>query len=191
MNRAPRKIEGFAIEFDEERIWRHIGYKKKSKEIKESLKKIIDSEKKRLGYLLEAKAIYRILPYEKTDKHPIFQNAEKVGLCVCTIGPKLEQESAKLMRENEILRALILDALGSEAVEEVANQANIIVAEEGKRMNLRPSKRFSPGFGEWNIKEQSFIFQVLPADQIGVMINEAFMMIPRKSISFRINFFKK
>jgi hypothetical protein len=184
------KIENFTVEFDEKKILRLIGYKKRPTEIKEPVKTLITEEKKKLDHLLHPAFIFTIVGYDETNKHLIFKNAEKVAICICTIGPELEQEVKELMEKNEMTRALILDALGSEAAEEVAIQSDRILAEKAREMNLWPSKRFSPGYGKWDIKEQRFIFRMLPAADIGVRLTESCMMIPRKSISFRINFYK-
>ncbi|NIO48427.1 MAG: hypothetical protein GTN73_03155 [Candidatus Aminicenantes bacterium] len=191
MSGPVKKIENFKVEFDEKRILTLIGYKKRPKEIKEPIKSLIAEEKKKLDNLLHPASIYTIIDYAVTNKHPIFKDAEKVAICVCTIGPELEQEIKKLMEKNEMTRALILDALGSEAAEEVAIQSDRILAEKARKMNLWPSKRFSPGYGKWDIREQRFIFRLLPAADIGVRLTESCMMVPRKSVSFRINFYKE
>jgi len=191
MSGLVEKIENFTVEFDEKRILRLIGYKKRPTEIKEPVKSLITEEKKKLDYLLHPASIYTIVGYDETNKHPVFKNAEKVAICICTIGSELEREIKKLMEINEMTRALILDALGSEAAEEVAIQSDRILAEKARDMNLWPSKRFSPGYAKWDIKEQRFIFRMLPAADIGVHLTESCMMVPRKSVSFRINFYKE
>jgi len=183
------KTKDFKIEFDEKRLLRLIGYKKKPTEIKEPIKKLIAEEKNKLDYLLHPESIYTIIDYEQMSRHPIFKDAEKVALCICTIGPELEAEVNDLMKKNEMLKALILDALGSEAAEETAIQSDKILAKKAREMDLWPSKRFSPGYGKWDIKEQRYVFQMLPGQEIGVRLTESCMMIPRKSISFRINFY--
>ncbi len=185
------KIEKITVEFDEKRILKLIGYKKRPTEIKEPIKSLITEEKKKLDYLLHPASIYTIVGYDETNKHLIFNDAEKVAICICTIGPELEREVKKLMEKNEMMRALILDALGSEAVEEVTIQSDRMLAEKAREMNLWPSKRFSPGYGKWDIKEQRFIFRMIPAVDIGVRLTESCMMVPRKSVSFRINFYKE
>ena len=130
------KIENFTVEFDEKRILRLIGYKKRSTEIKEPIKSFITEEKKKLEYLLHPASIYTIVGYDETNKHPVFKDAEKVAICICTIVAELEREAKKLMEKNEMTRALILDALGSEAAEEVAIQSDRILAEKAREMNL-------------------------------------------------------
>jgi hypothetical protein len=183
-----KEIKDFKIEIKDKRILRLVGHKRKT--INSPLERLIAEEKKKLSHLLHPASIYTIIDYEETNKHPIFNKAAKVALCVCTIGLGLEKGVENLTKKNDLLRALILDSLGSEAVEEVAIHSDRKITEEAITMNLWPSKRFSPGYGEWDLKEQQFIFNILPAKKIGVELNEFFMMTPRKSISFRINFYK-
>lgn len=191
MSRRIERIKNIKVEFEDKRILGLIGYRKRPKEIKEPIKSLIEEERKKLDNLLHPESIYTIVDYAETTKHPVFKDAEKVAICLCTIGPELEQEIKNLMEKNEMTRALILDALGSEAAEEVAIQSDRILAEKAREMNLWPSKRYSPGYGKWDIKEQRFIFGLLPAADIGVRLTESCMMVPRKSISFRINFYKE
>jgi len=187
---AAEKIEKFRFNLDENHILRRIGHKNRQNKINDTLINIIHEEKEKLNSLLHAAAVYKILDYRETNQHPIFKNADKVALSICTIGPGLETESTKLMEKNEMMRGLVMDALGSEAAEEVAEQVDKILCEKARKMHLWPSRRFSPGYKNWDIKEQKYIFQTLPAEKIGVRLTESFMMVPRKSVSFRINFYK-
>jgi cobalamin-dependent methionine synthase I len=188
MSRVVKENRDFKIELREKRILRLMGHQRKTEN--SSLAKLITKEKKRLDDLLNPVSLYTIIDYEETNKHAVFNDAVKVALCLCTIGPGLEKEVEDLTKKNDLLKALILDSIGSEAVEEVAIQSDKSIAEEAIKMNLWPSKRFSPGYREWDLKEQKFIFKMLPAKKIGIELNESFMMIPRKSISFRINFYQ-
>jgi len=146
--------------------------------------------KKETGVSASSGIHHTILDYNETNKHPVFKDAEKVALCLCTIGPDLEDEINQLMEKNEMVRALILDSLGSEAAEEVAIQSDRRLADMARELRFWPSKRYSPGYGKWDVKEQKYIFQVLPGKDIGVSLTESCMMLPRKSVSFRINFYK-
>lgn len=191
MHASRGKITRFHIDIEERRIFRLIGYKKRNANIDESIRELMQDEKRKLHRLIQPVSIYRILEYEETNKHPVFEKARKVALCLCTIGSQLEEEVARLMEQNELVRALILDAFGSEAVEEVAIQSDRFLAKEARKMDLWPSRRFSPGYGIWDIKEQHFVFHILPAREIGVSLKpESYMMIPRKSVSFRMNFYE-
>ena len=184
------RIENFKIEVEERRILRLIGYKKKENEINSTIKNLIISEKKKLASLMKPASIYTILDYEETNKHPVFEKAEKVASCIRSIGSGAEQEVSELINRNKILKAMILDALASEAAGEVARQSDRILAQKARELNLWPSKRFSPGYKPWPLKEQQFIFRALPPEEIGVKLNPtSWMMIPCKSTPFRINFY--
>lgn len=77
------------------------------------------------------------------------------------------------MEKNELLMALVLDGLGSEAVEWVANETDRIIAEKALKINLWPSKRYSAAYKKWNLSGQKFIFKILPAEEIGVKLKES------------------
>ncbi|MEE9502562.1 MAG: vitamin B12 dependent-methionine synthase activation domain-containing protein [Candidatus Aminicenantaceae bacterium] len=190
MEEQIQKLEAFTIAIPNQKICVRIGYRTSVDRISFSFIDLIEEGKTRADELLNPKAIYRILDYSETNRHPIFKHAKKVALCICTIGPQIESESSQLMKRDEMMKALILDAIGSEAVEQVARQVERFLCVKAQEMNLWPSKRFSPGYKSWNIEEQRYIFRMIPGEDIGVTLNESLMMIPRKSVSFRINFYK-
>ena len=89
----------------------------------------------------------------------ILSKCQRVALFVTTIGPRLEERVSQLMREGEILKAAVLDAVGSEAVEKVAcwlegNLREMVVAD-----NAEISLRYSPGYCDWDIKQQRALFR--------------------------------
>ncbi|MFW6140815.1 MAG: vitamin B12 dependent-methionine synthase activation domain-containing protein [Acidobacteriota bacterium] len=184
-------LNQFKINIEEKRILVRLGYKVKTSEINYSVKRYIEKFKSEITDMIRPRAVYKILDYEETNKHPVFKDAEKVALCLCTIGPELEERSSQLIKKGEILKGYIVDAFGSEASEEIARQSDRIIARKAMNMNLWPSKRFSPGYGIWELKEQQYVFDVLPSDKIGVHLTDTYMMIPRKSVSYRINFYRQ
>jgi hypothetical protein len=183
-------LNHFKVNIEDRRILVRLGYKVKTNEINSSVKKYVKEFQSKIKDMIKPKALYTILDYEETNKHPVFKGAEKIALCICTIGPELEKRSSQLMDKGETLKGYILDAFGSEAAEDTARQSDRIIAQKAREMNLWPSKRFSPGYGVWEIKEQKFVFDVLPSDKIGVLLTDTYMMVPRKSVSYRINFYK-
>ncbi|MBD3413649.1 MAG: hypothetical protein GF421_04355 [Candidatus Aminicenantes bacterium] len=182
-------LNDFNVQVEERRILIRLGYKPKSSQVNSSVGQYIEEFKKKLPQLIRPKAVYTLLDYEETNKHPVFKGAQKIALCLCTIGPELEKECSHYTEKNEILKAFVLDSFGSEAAEDIARQSDRIIAQRAREMGLWPSKRFSPGYGIWNIKEQKYVFDVLPSDKVGVRLTDTFMMVPRKSVSYRINFF--
>lgn len=178
-------IKDFPIRVDEKEVLRLLGYRKK--EADRSTLQLLKEKEKELPELISPKAVYAIFDKSNVHRHPVFKGAEKVALCICTIGPSLERKVTALMNEGNLLEGVILDALGSEATEEVANYANTEICREIDQLHLFPSRRFSPGYGKWGIEEQRLIFSLLPGKTIDVQLNPSCMMVPRKSISFAVN----
>lgn len=171
------------------RILIRIGYRKTPLPDSDPVLTIVREEAEFALRLLDPAAAWTIISAHEAGGHEIFAGAQKVALCVCTIGPRLEQACAEHFRSNEDLRGLALDALGSEAVGQVTRQADRILAAKGRLLGLWPSKKYAPGYRGWDVREQAFLFSMVPAAEIGVRLTESFMMIPRKSYSFRLNYY--
>jgi cobalamin-dependent methionine synthase I len=183
-------LQDIELQIPQRKIFHRLGYKSRSAPISEAVSGMVKEQEQNLKDLLHTQILFRILDYTDTNQHLIFEHAEKVAICLCTIGDKLEKTSAELIKDNEMLKGFVLDSFGSEAAEELAIQADRKIVQHAREMGLWPSKRFSPGYGIWDIREQSYIFTVLPAHEIGVRLTDTFMMVPRKSVSFRINFYR-
>ncbi|PYN98661.1 MAG: hypothetical protein DMD91_14370 [Candidatus Rokuibacteriota bacterium] len=111
---------------------------------------------------------------------------ERVAAGVCTIGDALERRVAELWDARELPLAMMLDSVGSGAVESLAEFVNDALCQDGIRRGLKVTNRISPGYGGWDVGEQSLLFRLCPPDTAGVALNEACFMQPTKSISLLI-----
>lgn len=136
--------------------------------------------------LVRPKAIYTLFRAEDVRYHLVFRKAGHLAFGICTIGPGVEDEVARSSKAGESLRALILDAVGSVAVESVVEQAVARTRETAAGMGLRAGVRFSPGYGKWPLEEQRRLFSIVDGAAIGVTLNDSCIMKPRKSVSFAI-----
>ena len=107
----------------------------------------------------------------------------QVAIFVVTIGKYLEETAFQLARDGLILQATVLDAIGSDAVEKVADFAQDRIKEVAKAQRLVTSRRFSPGYCDWNIGQQRMLFYALTGDTVGIRLTGECLMIPQKSIS--------
>ena len=183
-------IENFRITVDQKEILRLLGHTSKNKDLKDGTRKLVLEMIKHSEELIRPKGIYTIKEAKELPVECLFESAEKVAFCICTIGNFLEKEVGALSRKGELTKAVILDAIGSVAAESVAEHFNQVIANEAKKKKLHCSIRFSPGYGGWKLEAQRFIFDLLPSEKIGVRLNRSFMMIPRKSVSFAVNLSK-
>ncbi len=180
----------FSVGFtDLRRILVRIGYRKPAVPEDDPILAVVREEAERAEGLIASAVAWAVIDPGETTGHPVFARASRVALCVSTIGPRLEEASAEHFRRNDDLRGLILDALGSDAVGRLGRMADRFLAEKALALGLWPSKRYAPGYKGWDVCEQAFLFSVVPAAEIGVSLTESWMMVPRKSYSFRLNFY--
>jgi len=155
----------------------------KGKGIEEKIARVLELASK----LIEPKGIYVIVEGRSLGGTDIFDSLEKMAFSICTIGEKLEMKVNALSREGSILEAVLLDSAGSVAVEETADYVENIIEEIAAGDGEKTSPRASPGYGEWKITNQKNLFELLPADRVGVNLGNSMMMSPQKSTSFAIH----
>ncbi len=111
---------------------------------------------------------------------------ERVAAAVCTIGDALEERVGALWGSRELPRAAMLDSVGSGATESLAEYVNDVLCQEGLAHGLRVTNRVSPGYGAWDVGEQTILFRLCPGEPIGVSLNDACFMTPGKSITLLV-----
>ena len=112
----------------------------------------------------------------------LWGEVEHVAVALCTIGEALERRVAELWDARELPLASMLDSVGSGAVESLAEYVNDVLCQQGLP-GLKVTNRISPGYADWDVAEQPRLFALCPGDPIGVVLNEACVMTPGKSIS--------
>ena len=193
-------ITGIRVRIGQEEVTRLVGYKRERPiaNIEDTFTQVIDE-----GYrLIEPRAIYTLVRVEESNEGSLVleegsrlsvgsgvslgEDAEYLGVALCTIGLALENRVSELFTEGEYPAALILDSVGSVAVQNVTDYVNFLMCQRANTLDIRVGPRLSPGYGKWSLSEQRVLFSLLPGERIGVTLNENFMMVPRKSISFGV-----
>lgn len=107
------------------------------------------------------------------------QNSKKIIVFVATIGVEID----RLILKYSVIspsKALIFQAIGAERVESLCNLFNNEVKQKYKNVKAR----FSAGYGDFPLEVQSKIFNALnTAKNVGVFLNDSYMMSPSKSVS--------
>ena len=138
-----------------------------------------------MGYhLSKPRAVYGI--FDNDFGEPVLKNdLGPIALCICTIGSSLEEKVRELSNNGQFALATVLDAVGSETVENLANAVDARICEKAAEEGLAAWPRFSPGYGNWTLESgQKIIFSHLFAEKVGVKLSPTFLMNPLKSISF-------
>jgi len=119
------------------------------------------------GYKIESKDIAKLL-----------KGCFKAYGIAVTIGGAVEKKRNALIAKKETFAALVFDAAGSVAVEELIDSA---AKQLQKKENL--TKRFSPGYGDWLLNAQPDFLKWIDAKKIGIELTPNFLMTPEKSVS--------
>jgi len=128
----------------------------------------------------------------RLDSHIVFKSnklsktlkdSDESVCFVGTIGRGVEREINRLMRDNSLAEAYIVDALGSVAVENMVEQFQRHMDKKYKKQGKSVTLRFSPGYCDWPITEQKKLFRVFNSQEIDVDLLDSCLMRPRKSIS--------
>lgn len=191
------------IKIAEEEVYRYLGYRiELNNDVRPDLKNIVREEIEQLYPLLESKGIYRFLTVKSlavdgaitTEQNYQFsvnkkvinflQNSQYLLFAVVTIGAKVEEYIKERFKQNQPLRAMVLDAAGTVAVKMAGQWLNHFLEEENKQYGFQFSRYFEPGSNDWDIKEQQKVFTILGPERIDVTLNSSYMMQPSKSLSW-------
>ncbi len=84
------------------------------------------------------------------------------------------------------MSGLLLDGIGSAAVNSLAQEVCKLIAHEASLRNYQASSPLSPGGRSFPLSEQWQLFKLVPAEEIGVRLTSTGLMVPRKSVSMVI-----
>ena len=106
-------------------------------------------------------------------------DSDHVILMAATIGIEADRRRVRAGVTSN-LNALILDAFGTEAVEQVCDR----FSDELKQSHEFVTSRFSPGYGDLSLDYQKEIVRILDTTRkIGLTLNDSLLMSPTKSVT--------
>ena len=111
------------------------------------------------------------------------KRSTSIAIFVASAGPALEQWSGELMAGGDMMRGYIVDALGSEFVEQASVWLEKRIAEHVQPRGWKMTNRYSPGYCDWPVSEQHKIFSFLPQQFCGITLTASALMLPIKSLS--------
>ena len=113
----------------------------------------------------------------------LLEQCEKVAVFTMTIGNPLEEMVCYLAESGLILQASVLDAIGSGIAEKLADFVQDRIGEIARAQGLTISRRFSPGYCDWDVSQQKMVFRAMRGDTAGISLTDGCLMVPGKSIS--------
>jgi len=189
---------GVDIEIDKRQLCNYIGYNDNHK-LSLRISSLIDDYAEHAHYLINPLYSYVIkdvewargsialiedsIIFKSQVITKLLEHCQQVAMFLVTIGEYLEETTSQLTKDGLVLQATVLDAIGSGAVEKVADFVQDKIKEIAEAQGLVTSQRFSPGYCDWNIGQQRMLFYALAGNTLGVRLTGDCLMIPQKSIS--------
>jgi cobalamin-dependent methionine synthase I len=112
-----------------------------------------------------------------------FRECECVVCFVGTLGHDIEDEIGSLTRRGKLADAFVVDALGSAGIEHTVERFYTALEDHFRLRGKRLSLRFSPGYCDWPLDQQTQLLDLVDTGRVGVTLLESSLMTPRKSIS--------
>jgi hypothetical protein len=116
----------------------------------------------------------------------VFPEAKELAVLLCTIGPRLERRVTDYSTSGEIVRGMILDGIGSTAVDMMIPEVLRRLSTEVSSRGYEISSPVSPGMPGFLLTEQWNLLRLVNADEIGVSLTASGVLVPRKSTSMVI-----
>src|SRR5437667_463230 len=171
---------------DPDEVLRFQGYKRGADVPSREVRALFDEAMGLGRRLMEPRAVVRWAPVTRREDDtleaggvaltiPAIERAwgpvAELAAAVCTIGGSLERRSAELWEARELPLAVMLDSVGSGAVESLAEYVNDVLCQEGIQRGVEVPNRVRPGYGAWDVAQQRELFRLCPAEAIGVHLN--------------------
>jgi len=114
----------------------------------------------------------------------LFFGCERVLFIAATSGKKIMREIDRCLKKEEPGRAIIYDAAASEITDAALGWIEQYCQRELRRRNLcLLSRRFSAGYGDFDLENQKLIFEMLNLKKLGIRITPYSQLIPEKSVT--------
>jgi hypothetical protein len=177
-----RRIESLDVIVDRSEVARLLGYPPGP--LPGRVVEMVAEAERQAPLLVRPAGIFALLDGVAPDRSPFLSGVGRLALALVTIGDGVERAVAHYREQGLLAPALIFDAFGSAAAEAAAEAAEALVRDAVAGDGLRCSRRFSPGYGGWDVAEQRWIIEALDAGSVGVSLTAGCMMTPRKSVTF-------
>jgi hypothetical protein len=198
---GPIVLEDLPLRIDPDEVLRFQGYKKGLDVPSAEVRAIFDDALIIGEALMVPRAVYQAvrvtgqgpsaidaggLRLTIPDIRRLWGRLDAVGAGICTVGDAIDARVRALFDAREFPLAVMLDSVGSAAVESLAEYVNDLLCQAGLAEGVKVTNRVSPGYAGWDTAEQQQLFGLCSGGPIGVTLNEACFMLPAKTITFLV-----
>lgn len=192
-------LKNIPIEFSRKDILSYLGFKPRKSQINPMVDSLVEEAIDAARLVIKPAVVIHTLMTEKVlPERIVFRDSdfnitggkivEFMSLCTrvsfigATIGWDIENEIRQLFDAQESSRAVVMDAVGSDAVEQAVSWADALLQREAQKEGFTTLRRVSPGYGLWNIEANATIAETVGAERIGIEVLPSYELLPRKSV---------
>lgn len=192
-------LKNFKIKINKANVLKYMGYKN-PEDVSSAVEADVDAQIEAVQGLLEPALIYEEYPikvdedwqkvyisdgkaWESRFVSTYMKGCDTMIVLVSTIGPKLPEEINKAFAQWDYLRAMALDSIADNAIDNMNKQFWVKLVNRVKKEGKGITGMLSPGHSDWNIEQQKLLFELVDASAIGVSLTDSCLMMPIKSIS--------
>lgn len=185
--------------YNRDLIMSRLGYDKHRTTISAETMREMDRLIKKTESTMDITTAYRILGITQIDPPKIIledgtilsgqrlsellENSKQALIMAATGGAKVMELIARLQQEGKMSEAVVVDAAASEITDSALDFVMAMVEQYLRPKGMFLTKmRFSPGYGDFDLLQQKEFYRLLNAQDLGIMINEACLLIPEKSV---------
>ena len=144
-----RRETDLTIVIEEDEVVGMLGYS--DRPVPHRVQEILAEIKAETAPLLKPACAILRASAELLARSPFLKELDAAVLCLVTIGDGVEKAMEACDHAGEIGKALIMNVFGSVAAEAAADAANELIRDDVAREGLRCTRRFSPGYGGWDL----------------------------------------
>lgn len=195
----PNNINTIPVQIPRKRIYSRLGYNIHMTNVSSEQKILIDNEITTAFSYCEAKGMWLRIPITSKNDDSVellsgeiiyskslskmLKNSKNILFMAATVGEEIVKKTNQKMKNKEAAIAVIYDAVGSETADASLEWINEYIRQNIKRNNEKLTKhRFSPGYGDLGLENQKIIYNLLKLQNIGITLNDRYMMLPEKSV---------
>ncbi|HPW68811.1 MAG: methionine synthase [Desulfomonilia bacterium] len=114
----------------------------------------------------------------------MLSTSRKVLLMGATAGNRIMGEISSCSAGGNLARAVVLDAAASEMTDSALDWISACIGQQVRREGLEVTpRRFSAGYGDFDLTNQKIMYERLRLGEIDVSITDACILLPEKSVT--------
>ena len=200
MERTPVFFHAIHLDMPVDAVYRRLGYRRARTMLGTGQRREMEAVLKDAAGIIELKGSALILPANIGPEGEIaletgdvlksmglarmLSASYKVLLMGATAGHRIMDEIRSCSGEGNLARAVVLDAAASEMTDSALDCISACIGQQVRREGLEVTpRRFSAGYGDFDLENQKVMYKRLRLGEIGVNITDSCILLPEKSVT--------